>query len=63
MISVAIVRILRQASQSVCKSGRPDVFEALKTICIREAAKKVLLLMAGPLMPNPTPPPLELNGR
>ena len=24
--------------------------------------KKVLLLMAGPLRPNP-PPPLELNGR
>ena len=28
----------------------------------REAAKKVPLLMAGPLRPNP-PPPLELNGR
>ena len=28
--------------------------------CIREAAKKVLLLMAGPLRPKP--PPLELNG-
>ena len=28
---------------------------------VREAAKKVLLLMAGPLRPNP--PPLELNGR
>ena len=30
--------------------------------CIREAAKKVLLLMARPLRPNP-PPPIELNGR
>ena len=31
---------------------------------LRKAAKKVLLLMAGPLRPNPPlPPPLELNGR
>ena len=29
---------------------------------LREAAKKFLLLMAGPLRPNPLPP-LELNGR
>ena len=28
-----------------------------------EAAKKVLLLMAGPLRSNPPPPSLELNGR
>ena len=28
---------------------------------VREAAKKVLLLMAGPLRPNP-PHPLGLNG-
>ena len=30
-------------------------------VSIREATKKVLLLMAGLLRPNP--PPLELNGR
>ena len=29
---------------------------------LREAAKKVIFLMAGPLRPNP-PHPLELNGR
>ena len=29
---------------------------------VREAAKKVLLLLAGPLRTNP-PPPSELNGR
>ena len=32
-----------------------------KTVLIREVAKKVLLLMAGPLRPNP--PPLEPLGR
>ena len=31
--------------------------ETLMLLMLREAAKKVLFLMAGPLRPNPPPPP------
>ena len=36
-------------------------FNQLIVLTLREAAKKVIFLMAGPLKPNPPPP--ELNGR
>ena len=37
-------------------------FLIVHSLPVREAAKKVLTLMGGPLRPNP-PPSLELNGR
>ena len=39
-----------------------STYEYTLHTCVREAAKKILL-MAGPLRPNCTPSPLKLNGR
>ena len=51
----------KQADKLVIGTKHPNTF-ALTAGSLREAAKKVLLLMAGPLRPN-SPPPLNLNGR